>query len=72
MISITGIHACMVCRYSELEMARIGDDVRVTGEAFLVKGDVALISLDGRVVKELRAPNMLEAGAYSVVLSSVV
>lgn len=53
-------------------MAMPGDDVRVVGEAFLVKGNVAEVALDGRVVREVAAPHMLETGAFTVVSNSAV
>ena len=50
----------------------MGEEIRVEGEAFAVKGDFAEVALDGRIVREVKAPHHLTAGAYTSVTESVV
>ena len=59
-------------RYSELEFADAGDELRVSSEAFVVKGDLAEVALDGRILRELKGPHHLQAAQYTVLNPTVV
>lgn len=59
-------------RHSEVEFSDPGEEVRVDSEAFAVKGDFAEVALDGRIVREVKAPHHLTAGAYTSVTAGVI